>query len=300
MTTLAEPEFLSLRRAAAVAEADGLDLPVFKGEAGWEFTPLKGFDVAAYPAAPGGAEDAAEHVLDLDLDAAVRVSADEAVSEGPVVLPLAVAAERHPDIVERYLGTVVTAALAADGRERRALERRRVRLRPARRARRGADRPVDRPRAGRQRAAPSRARRPRGGRAGRGLAPVAVRRTARPRASSTASPSSSSARTRGCASSTRRRCPRRRGSSARSARSSSATGRSTGSRSGSAPATARSSSRRSSPAPARTPRSPARTPRAAASTWTSTRCRSTPRPTRRPTSPSAASSTAGRARSGAA
>ena len=107
MTTLAEPEFLSKRRAAAVAEADGLDLPVFKGEAGWEFTPLKGFDVAAYPAAPGGAEDAAEHVLDLDLDAAVRVSADEAVSEGPVVLPLAVAAERHPDIVERYLGTVV-------------------------------------------------------------------------------------------------------------------------------------------------------------------------------------------------
>ncbi|HVP01598.1 MAG TPA: Fe-S cluster assembly protein SufD [Solirubrobacteraceae bacterium] len=62
----------------------------------------------AYPDAPGGAEDAAEHVLDLDLDAAVRVSADEAVSEGPVVLPLAVAAARHPDIVERHLGSLVT------------------------------------------------------------------------------------------------------------------------------------------------------------------------------------------------
>ena len=108
MTTLAEPEFLSKRRAAAVAEADGLALPVFKGEAGWEFTPLKGFDLAAYPAAAGGAEDAAEHVLDLDLEAAVRVSSDDAVSEGPVVLPLAVAAERHPDIVEKYLGSVVT------------------------------------------------------------------------------------------------------------------------------------------------------------------------------------------------
>ncbi len=107
MTTIAEPEFLSLRRAAAVAEADGVELPSFKGESGWEFTPLTGFDLAAYPAAPGGAEDAAEHVLDLDLEAAVRVSADEAVSEGPVVLPLSVAAERHPDIVERYLGTVV-------------------------------------------------------------------------------------------------------------------------------------------------------------------------------------------------
>ena len=107
MTTLAEPEFLSARRAAAAESADGLSLPAFKGEAGWEFTPLKGFELSAYPAAPGGAEDAAERVLDLDLDAAVRVSADEAVSEGPVVLPLAVAAERHPDIVERYLGTVV-------------------------------------------------------------------------------------------------------------------------------------------------------------------------------------------------
>jgi Fe-S cluster assembly protein SufD len=59
--------------------------------------------------APGGAQDAAEHLLDLDLEAAVRPSADDATSEGPVVLPLAVAAERHPDIVERHLGSVVTA-----------------------------------------------------------------------------------------------------------------------------------------------------------------------------------------------
>ncbi len=109
MTTSTEPEFLSKRREAAVAEADELGLPVFKGDAGWEFTPLKGFDLAAFAPAPGGAEDAAEHVLDLDLDSSVRVSADEAVSEGPVVMPLALAAERHPDIVERYLGTVVTA-----------------------------------------------------------------------------------------------------------------------------------------------------------------------------------------------
>jgi len=82
---------------------------VFKGEAGWEFTPLKGFDLAAFPVAAAGAEDAAPHLIDLDLDASVRVSADEPVSEGPVVMPLALAAERYPDIVERHLGTVVTA-----------------------------------------------------------------------------------------------------------------------------------------------------------------------------------------------
>ncbi len=84
-------------------------LPVFKGDAGWEFTPLKGFDLASFPPAPAGADDAAPHLLDLDLDASVRVSSDQPVSEGPVVMPLALAAERYPDIVERHLGTVVTA-----------------------------------------------------------------------------------------------------------------------------------------------------------------------------------------------
>lgn len=107
MTTIAEPEFLALRRAAAASEAAGLELPSFKGEAGWEFTPLKGFDLDAFEPARAGSGDAAGHVLDLDLDAAVRPSSDEAVSEGPVVMPLALAAERHPDIVERHLGAVI-------------------------------------------------------------------------------------------------------------------------------------------------------------------------------------------------
>ena len=39
----------------------------------------------------------------------MRPDSDEATSEGPVVMPLALAAERHPDIVERHLGSVVTA-----------------------------------------------------------------------------------------------------------------------------------------------------------------------------------------------
>jgi Fe-S cluster assembly protein SufD len=110
MTTVpAEPSFLVDRRAAAASEAAGLELPQHKGGAGWEFTPLGKLDLEAFPVAPGGAEDAAEHLLDLDLDVAVRPSTAEAATEGPVVLPLAVAAERHPDIVQRHLGTVVTA-----------------------------------------------------------------------------------------------------------------------------------------------------------------------------------------------
>ena len=126
------------------------------------------------------------------------------------MLPLAVAAERHPDIVERYLGTVV---------------RQRSRLTVENDARwsdgafvyvpRGVhveapivlvDASTSRPAARCTIARSScsrRARRPRSGTS-------RCRRTARPRASSTASPSSSSGRTRGCASSTRRRCPRRR------------------------------------------------------------------------------------------
>ena len=107
-TQTAEPEFLSKRREAAAAEAAGLALPEFKGDTGWEFTPLK-LDLGAFTAAPGGDADSAEHLLDLDLDSALRPSSDEAASEGPVVMPLALAAERHPDIVERHFGTVVTA-----------------------------------------------------------------------------------------------------------------------------------------------------------------------------------------------
>ena len=106
----------------------------------------------------------------------MRPDAGEATSEGPVVMPLAVAAERHADIVERHLGSVVTARTRLTARERRPLDRRDARLRAARRPRRGADRPDDGPRDAGQCAAPPHARRARGGRAGGGLAPGAVQR----------------------------------------------------------------------------------------------------------------------------
>ena len=105
----AEPAWLTARRERAVASLGELELPAFRGVPGWEFTPIDALDLDAFPTAPGGAEDAATHLLDLDLEAAVRPSTEEPVSEGPLVVPLALAAERHAEILERHLGSAVTA-----------------------------------------------------------------------------------------------------------------------------------------------------------------------------------------------
>jgi Fe-S cluster assembly protein SufD len=93
------------RRQAAAARLPSLELPSFKGEPGWEFTPLGKLDLDAYAPAPGG--DATGVGVFGDLPGAVRPSADEPTPEGPVVMPLALAAERLPDVVEAHLGTVV-------------------------------------------------------------------------------------------------------------------------------------------------------------------------------------------------
>jgi Fe-S cluster assembly protein SufD len=87
-------------------------LPAFKGAPGWEFTPLDKVDPDSFAPAPGG--DAVAHAgraLFHDVEGTVTVAASDAettaTSEGPVVLSLAVARERHPDIVEKHLGSVV-------------------------------------------------------------------------------------------------------------------------------------------------------------------------------------------------
>ena len=110
-TDTAEPDFLVARRASAAAAVASLPFPQHKGADGWEFTPIGALDLAAFPDAPGGASDAAEHVLDLDLETAVRPSG-EAGASGVVVMPLALAAERYPDIVSAHLGSVVSSDAA--------------------------------------------------------------------------------------------------------------------------------------------------------------------------------------------
>jgi Fe-S cluster assembly protein SufD len=96
-----------------------LELPNFKGAPGWEFTELKGFDMAAYETAGVGdllAADQADLVFDLPAEAVRMTQVDgafhpveEAVSEGPLVMPLSQAVEQHGDLVDKWLGSVVGA-----------------------------------------------------------------------------------------------------------------------------------------------------------------------------------------------
>ena len=97
-----------------MAEVTALELPTFKGRPGWEFTDLSRLDLSAFSAPDGGSLDAIpEGMFSLDgthldqVDGAVSEGA--AVEDGPVVLPLSVARERHPELVEPHLGRVVAA-----------------------------------------------------------------------------------------------------------------------------------------------------------------------------------------------
>ena len=58
LATLREPQWLKDRRAQAASRAAGLDLPRFKGKAGWEFTDITKFELAAFVAAAPGEGDA--------------------------------------------------------------------------------------------------------------------------------------------------------------------------------------------------------------------------------------------------
>ena len=116
---LSEPQFLAARRERAASLSETLELPSFKGTPGWEFTDLSGLDIDAYAPASGGDASAVERAEKLfkpfeggaQLDQVDGVSAllgseVESPSE-PFVLPLDVAADRFPELVEQHLGTVV-------------------------------------------------------------------------------------------------------------------------------------------------------------------------------------------------
>ncbi|MBX5440912.1 MAG: Fe-S cluster assembly protein SufD [Solirubrobacteraceae bacterium] len=88
MTDIAT-DFVTARRAAALEALETLEMPTFRGVPGWEFTPIDTLDLEAYPAAPGEA------------------GALPSPPDGVVVLPLAEAAARHPELVEPHLGSLV-------------------------------------------------------------------------------------------------------------------------------------------------------------------------------------------------
>jgi Fe-S cluster assembly protein SufD len=99
-----------------LAEVTALELPTFKGRPGWEFTDLSRLDLTAFAPAEGGDLTAVPGGLFEAVDEGIRLDqVDAAVSDGvadeggPVVLPLSVARERHPEVVDAHLGRVVAA-----------------------------------------------------------------------------------------------------------------------------------------------------------------------------------------------
>jgi len=102
-SSVTSPDWLAGRRARAAASLAELPAPSFRGTAGWEFTPIDKLDFDAFAPAPGG-----DGTPDLfSFDDAVEPGGE--VGDGVIVLPLAEAAQRHPDLVERHMGSVVTA-----------------------------------------------------------------------------------------------------------------------------------------------------------------------------------------------
>jgi len=106
-----------------------LELPTFKGRAGWEFTDLGSFALEAFRPAVAGegdvsAVDRVQTLLDapdgavtlgqvdgrlLEEPTAIDTQASPVgTGDGPVILPLSVALERHPELVEPHLGTIVS------------------------------------------------------------------------------------------------------------------------------------------------------------------------------------------------
>jgi Fe-S cluster assembly protein SufD len=88
--TVSEPAWLAGKRAAALGTYTALPVPTNREEA-WRFTNLRGFDPEAFPPHPG------THTL-------------EGGGEGGAVFTsLAAAVESHPELLERNLGSVVSA-----------------------------------------------------------------------------------------------------------------------------------------------------------------------------------------------
>ena len=121
LAAVREPEWLKARRGEAARRAAELDLPQFKGRAGWEFTDLTKLDLSAFAsAAPGegdaSAVDRAETLLEApegahhlgQVDGRV-VDGSGDLEDGVIALPLTLACERHSELVHEHLGTVVRA-----------------------------------------------------------------------------------------------------------------------------------------------------------------------------------------------
>jgi Fe-S cluster assembly protein SufD len=104
--TVESTRFLDARRARALDSLGEIVMPAFRGTPGWEFTPIDKLDLDAFSPTAGG-EGAG--LLDLEDAICPKDSADGVVAgDAVVVLPLDVAAERLPEVVEAHLGSLVS------------------------------------------------------------------------------------------------------------------------------------------------------------------------------------------------
>jgi Fe-S cluster assembly protein SufD len=116
--TLIEPAWLTARRERAVSLCDTLALPSFRGNPGWEFTSLKKLDLDSFekPERIGAHLDVPSLAIVATPDSATRVleqvdgafdAGSSDAGDGTLVMPLSIAVQQHPQLVERHFGTVV-------------------------------------------------------------------------------------------------------------------------------------------------------------------------------------------------
>ncbi len=115
-STATEPAWLTARRERAVSLSASLPLPSYRGNPGWEFTSLKTLDLDSYGSPePADADASGLGVFATPLGATLLEQVDhvhggppEPAADGTIVLPLSVAAQAHPELVERHFGTIVS------------------------------------------------------------------------------------------------------------------------------------------------------------------------------------------------
>jgi Fe-S cluster assembly protein SufD len=110
---------LAQRRERAASLAQELELPTFKGRPGWEFTDISGLDLSAYRAVNGDSSTGQTVALPFALrpeetaawlelrDGRETPPSGSGTPDGVLVCTIAQAAESHPELVERHLGSLI-------------------------------------------------------------------------------------------------------------------------------------------------------------------------------------------------